>query len=136
MEHYQPLVRRFFWVLLGAIVLVVGVGLMVLMAIGRPPPALLVFVPVIIASLDAGREYARRTDASARGKAAWALTASFFLINAALSGFILLGGLWSAGSLDLLAPSELWRFAAPMMIFLALYVATIRMALWVGGSLR
>lgn len=135
MAHFQPLIRRFFWVLLFAIVGMVCLGLLILLASGNGPPALLVLLPAAIASFDAGREYKRRNGEGPRGAGAWVLTGAFFAVNFGLTLFVLAGGLWSAGMLELLNPSEIGAFALPVLIFAAVWFATIRIMIWIGGSM-
>ena len=136
MEHFQPLVRRFFWVLLFSIVGITALGLGIMLVANRPPPALVALLPVVIASFDAGREFRRRTGEGPRGSAAWVLSVTFFAVNLGLSLFVLVGGLWSAGMLDMLKPSEIGILALPITIFAVVWFATIRVMLWISGSIR
>ncbi|MEO0484900.1 MAG: ABZJ_00895 family protein [Pseudomonadota bacterium] len=135
MDH-KASIRRYFWVLVAALVVVVALALLVLALTGLLPPATVSFVPIALAAFDAGRERQRIAEAPLSFGDWMRLTAALTLITLALYAFILAGAALSQGASLVGMVSLVGRLAGPVAIFLALAFATIRLMLWLGARTR
>lgn len=133
MAHLRPVTIRFFWVMLAVTVAVTALGAVILGLTGRPPPAILSFVPPAVAGFDAGREIKRREGPGLSARSWMGYAAICFCVNIATSIVIAVGALSSAGLLGGFFASGFGPILAPFAIFAALFFIMIRVTMWFGA---
>ncbi|MEL6690427.1 MAG: hypothetical protein AAFP28_08910 [Pseudomonadota bacterium] len=135
MEHMGLLLTRFFWVMLAAMVLVTLLGLALLLVTGAPPPLVLSMLPIVVASFDGGREYARVAKSGPDMQTGLSLTLAYFALGGALFILVMIGGFASAGMLGELV-AALPSLVLPFVLFAAIWLVTIRVMIWFGARMR
>ncbi|MEL6915995.1 MAG: hypothetical protein AAFP13_15985 [Pseudomonadota bacterium] len=132
MAHLGPLTKRYFWVLLAAMVGASLIGVLVLALAGRPPPWPVFALPLVLAGLDAGRELERRAGPVGAGEGA-RIAGVFVAVTVGVYLFVALGALAGQGMLGLLAGGTLGRLAGPFALLVAVSFVLLRAMMWVGA---